>query len=80
MTHLGRKIRVIREYRNIMQTELAEMVGVSQGRISDIERGKIIPDTLMQTALETALGIQFDDPAVVAAFAVLSGSTTPIKP
>lgn len=54
--------------------------------LSRIETGNALPTPEQLTAIEAALGIQFDDPAVVAAFAVLSGAqrdptpTTPIKP
>lgn len=42
--------------------------------LSRIETGNALPTPEQLTAIEAALGIQFDDPAVVAAFAVLSGA------
>lgn len=49
---LGRRIKRIRESKNFTQEYLAELVGIEQATLSNIERGKSYPtvDTLQKIA------------------------------
>ena len=49
---LGKKIKRIRESKNYTQEYLAELVGIEQATLSNIERGKSYPtvDTLQKIA------------------------------
>ena len=41
---IGPKISYIRKSRNLTQTEAAELIGISQGFISKLEKGTYVPD------------------------------------
>jgi transcriptional regulator with XRE-family HTH domain len=52
-THLGLKIRKIREIKNLDQTYLAKKLGISQSAYSDLEKGKVkINDTKLSQIAE----------------------------
>lgn len=55
---LGRRIKRIRESKNYTQEYLAELVGIEQATLSNIERGKSYPsvDTLQKIA--DSLGVE----------------------
>lgn len=58
----GRRVRLLREERGWSQGELARRAGVSQGHLSNIERG-VRRDTQIVTAarIAKALGVPTDD-------------------
>lgn len=66
------KLRAIRALKNLSQTELAEMAGISQFDVTQFERG-LRPSPAKKQALENALGINFDDQEINRAFLVLGG-------
>ena len=55
---LGKRIKKIRESKNFTQKYLAELVGIEQATLSNIERGKSYPsvDTLQKIA--DSLGVE----------------------
>ena len=55
---LGKRIKKIRESKNFTQEYLAELVGIEQATLSNIERGKSYPsvDTLQKIA--DSLGVE----------------------
>jgi transcriptional regulator with XRE-family HTH domain len=50
MNVIGEKVRAIRKERNLNQIDFAEAIGISQGRLSEIEQGRTKPsaETLFQ--------------------------------
>lgn len=57
-------MRTIRKLKGVKQTELAEKIGTSQGRIAEYETGKInVANVTLETALKIAqaLGTTIDD-------------------
>lgn len=71
---LRHKIITVRKLKGWHQAELAEKSGIHRVYISYIETGNALPTPEQLIAIEAALGIQFNDPAVEAAFAVLGGN------
>ena len=61
--HFGRRIRALREDRDVTQAELANLVGISAGQLSRIEKGaeEVRPSTAQ--ALLRELGASFGDVA-----------------
>jgi len=57
--HIGRKIRGIRELRNVKQDYLATQLGVSQQTISNIEQSEVVEDTTLEK-IAKVLGISVD--------------------
>ncbi|MFM9327995.1 helix-turn-helix domain-containing protein [Paenibacillus mesotrionivorans] len=43
MNKIGAKIRILRKQLNLNQNDFAETIGISQGRLSEIEQGKTRP-------------------------------------
>ncbi|MBU5671759.1 helix-turn-helix domain-containing protein [Paenibacillus brevis] len=43
MNKLGAKIKVLRKQLNLNQNDFAKTIGISQGRLSEIEQGKTKP-------------------------------------
>lgn len=54
----GRRLRELRQERGWSQYELARRAGVSQGTLSNIERGDTQPFPATQRALAEALGME----------------------
>ncbi len=54
-------LRAFRKHRNMSQTSLAEISGVAQSMISDIEKGKKTGSVAALKALATTLNIGIDD-------------------
>jgi transcriptional regulator with XRE-family HTH domain len=54
----GQVICGARKARNLRQTDLAELSGVTQADISRIERGQVAPTTQTLLKLTTALGVE----------------------
>lgn len=73
----GTKIRTLRVMRGYSQSELAKLIGLRQSLVSDIEIDRVLPGTDILEAIEAALGLRFDAPAVEAAFAILAGHDQP---
>lgn len=48
MNTIGAKIKQIRKINNLTQIEYSKLIGISQGTLSEIEKGKVKPtiDTL----------------------------------
>lgn len=57
---IGQKIKSYREKRNFTQTKLAEISGVSQTYISELESNKSQPTVAVVVKLAKALGISVD--------------------
>ena len=58
---LKNKLKVARAEKEISQTELAEMVGVSRNTISSIETGQFCPSAKLALILCVALDKKFED-------------------
>lgn len=71
---IKRMIVATRKIKGLDQIDLANHSGVKRTYISRIETGDALPTPDQLAAIEAALGIHFNDPAVQAAFAVLLGS------
>lgn len=70
---LGRQIRALRLLRGLHQADLANLAGFSRPTLVAIERDQVLPTPEKMTAIEAALGINFSDPEIRAAFAILAG-------
>lgn len=58
---LKNRLKVARAEKNLSQTELAEMVGVSRNTISSIEVGQFNPTAKLALILCIALDKKFED-------------------
>ncbi len=47
MKNFGEKLRILRQRKNLSQTELSELLGVSRTHVSRMERGEKIPNVAM---------------------------------
>ena len=59
--NFGTKLKQLREYKNLNQSELAEKLGVSRGAISDYERNKTEPNFLALKFISSFFNIKIDD-------------------
>ena len=55
---LGQAVRHFREQAGLTQTELADLVGLRQSYLSEIEAGKVTEQTQRLVALFKALGVR----------------------
>lgn len=76
----GTKLKTIRAFLGINQTELARQVHLSQYDVSMIESDKVLPSPQTKEAFNAVLGIRLDSPEVEAAFRVLAGISQPELP
>lgn len=60
-TQLGNRLRVGRAQRDLSQTDLARLVGVTRQTISSIETGQYCPSTLLAFRLSACLEIKVDE-------------------
>lgn len=60
MNDLSDKIKLLRSAQNLNQTQLAELVGITQPFLSDIEKGKRKPSIEVLQKLCDALGCSAD--------------------
>jgi ribosome-binding protein aMBF1 (putative translation factor) len=60
LAHGENAVRVIREWRDLIQGELAVMVGISQNYLSGIETGRRRGPAELQKKLARALGVPLD--------------------
>ena len=60
LTHGENAIRVIREWRGLIQGELAVAVGISQNYLSEIENGRRKGPAELQKKIARALGVPVD--------------------
>lgn len=58
---LKNRLKVVRAEKNLSQTDLAEMVGVSRNTISSIETGQFNPTAKLALILCIALDKKFED-------------------
>ena len=58
---LKNNLKKIRTDKNLSQTQLAEMVGVSRNTISSIETGQFNPTAKLALILCIALDLKFED-------------------
>jgi putative transcriptional regulator len=58
---LRNKLKVVRAEKNLSQTALAELVGVSRNTISSIETGQFCPTAKLALILCIALDKKFED-------------------
>jgi DNA-binding XRE family transcriptional regulator len=57
---LANRLRVVRAERDLSQTELAHVVGVSRQTISSIETGQYCPSAVLAFRLARELGVPVD--------------------
>ncbi|MBP1157067.1 MULTISPECIES: helix-turn-helix transcriptional regulator [unclassified Paenibacillus] len=57
----GEKIRALRKLFRLSQVEFAKSFGISQGNLSEIEKGKSKPSADTLIALRTTYGIDLND-------------------
>jgi len=57
---ISERIREIRRRRGLTQAELAERLGVQQKKISDIERGRTLPNPEFLIAVRERMGVTID--------------------
>jgi len=58
---LKNRLKAARAEKNLSQSELAEMVGVSRQTISSIETGQFSPTAKLALVLCVALDVKFED-------------------
>ena len=58
---VGKRIRELREEKNIKQVELAEMIDMEPTNLSKLEKGVHLPKEVKLTKITQALGIQVKD-------------------
>lgn len=58
---LGRKLSIARQRRSMSQVEVARQIGINQGRMSDIELGKVVPGVDELQSILVAIGITRDE-------------------
>ena len=58
---LGNRLRVARAERNLSQTDLARLVGVTRQTISSIETGQYCPSALLAFRLSESLHVRVDE-------------------
>lgn len=80
MVSYGTKLKMMRAFLGINQTELARQANLSQYDVSLIESDKVLPSPQTKDAFNAALGIRLDSPEVEAAFRVLAGINQPELP
>ena len=59
--YLGLKVRAIRESANMTQEELAAICDVSWRTISNLERGKVVPDLFMVYRIAQNFDVKIDE-------------------
>lgn len=64
----------VRKFQGVDQTTLANRTGIHRTYISRMETAAALPTWDQLVAIEAALGVKFDDPSVLAAFAILAGN------
>lgn len=57
---LGKKIRQLREQKNLTQMQLAETVEMSDSALSNIEIGKVVPQLNTLIAIAATLNVSLD--------------------
>ena len=70
-TRLSNTLKVARAERNLSQTELADLAGVTRQTISSIETGQYVPSALLAFVLADRLGKRVDE-----LFTLLQGDPT----
>jgi len=60
-THLGNRLRVARAERDLSQTDLARLAGVTRQTISSIETGQYCPSALLAFRLSECLHMAVDE-------------------
>lgn len=58
---LRNRLKEVRKEKNLSQTDLAQMVGVSRNTISSIETGQFTPTAKLALVLCIALDLKFED-------------------
>jgi transcriptional regulator with XRE-family HTH domain len=72
--HIGHRIKLIRQVKQVSQLELARAIGIDNSRLSLIENGYVEPTSEQLDKIKAALNWPSDE-AVEAAFALLQGET-----
>jgi len=70
--HIGHRIKLIRQVKQVSQLELARAIGIDNSRLSLIENGYVEPTGEQLDKIKAALNWPSDE-AVEAAFLVLQG-------
>ncbi|MGW7162655.1 helix-turn-helix domain-containing protein [Paenibacillus taichungensis] len=60
MTSIGEKLKYIRKLNKLNQTEFSQMIGVSQGTLSDLEKDKYKPSMDTVIALKKKFDIDLE--------------------
>ena len=58
---LGRNLKRIRTEKDITQSDIARLLGVSRGFVSNLEKGKTNPTLATITKLAGAIGVTTDE-------------------
>ena len=61
-------LKRVRQWRELSQRQLGKISGVNDSYICLAEKGKYTLDAAELSAIETALGVRFDNPELRAAF------------
>lgn len=72
--HIGHRIKLIRQVKQVSQLELARAIGIDNSRLSLIENGYVEPTSEQLDKIKAALNWPSDE-AVEAAFQLLQGET-----
>lgn len=70
--HIGHRIKLIRQVKQVSQLELARAIGIDNSRLSLIENGYVEPTSEQLDKIKAALNWPSDE-AVEAAFQLLQG-------
>lgn len=70
--HIGHRIKLIRQVKQVSQLELARAIGIDNSRLSLIENGYVKPTSEQLDKIKAALNWPSDE-AVEAAFQLLQG-------
>lgn len=70
--HIGHRIKLIRQVKQVSQLELAKITGIDNSRLSLIENGYVKPTSEQLDKIKAALNWPSDE-AVEAAFQLLQG-------
>ncbi|PPQ46068.1 XRE family transcriptional regulator [Paenibacillus peoriae] len=60
MRSIGEKLKYIRKLNKLNQTEFSQIIGVSQGALSELEKNKYKPSLDLVIALKMKFGVDLD--------------------
>lgn len=60
-SYIGRKLQLVRQYKNLTQAEVAKRAGTNSNYYAKLERGEAVPSLKMLEKIVKALGIKSSD-------------------